>query len=152
MERVDEKMKKIFKVLFKMGLFAAVYLLLCGLNNSRNVMINGYSYLFTKEVLFSVPMIISAVVLLIFIMFYGKLKSYKKIILSLIIVIFSCAIFNGIFRDKQISRYIIIYLCIVLNSIFFSKLSKQKFEFSVFLPSQKILLFNKAIKSNPKDS
>lgn len=140
MERVDEKMKKIFKVLFKIGLFAVVYLLLCGLNNSRNIMINGYSYLFTKDVLLSVTMIISAIVLLIFIMFYGKLKSYKKIIFSSMIVIFSCAIFNGIFRDKQISRYIIIYLCIVLNSMFFSKVSNQKFEISVFFSCALLIL------------
>ena len=129
-------MKKVINFI----LLVASYFLICILNNIRNIMILGKSAIFTQGMLYTGPMVVSGIILLLMFIFHDKLKDYKKIKISTILVIFFCALMNGIFPNKQISRYIILYIVMLMNSVATTKLLKERFELSVFISSSVIVL------------
>lgn len=126
-------MKTVLKILSLIPL----YFILVVSNNIQNLAIDKS---FENVDFVNISTIITFVLIACIILFWKKLKACKKFAISTIIVSIVCLLLNGYFADKNMYKFTLLYLALIYNAFAFSKLTKQKFEISIFASNAILML------------
>lgn len=126
-------MKSILKVISLIPL----YFILVIFNNAQNLAIDK-SFINVDFVNF--PTIISFLLIALIILFWKKFKPYRKLTVGICLVTLSCVLLNGFFADKMMYKFIFLYLAMICNAYIFSKITKQRFEISIFASNAVLML------------
>jgi len=109
-------------------------------------MLNNLENLFIDKSFINVdfvnrPTIISLIVIGLIIFLWDKLKGYRKLAISIVIVTLSSVLLNGFFVEKTMYGYMLLYYAMILNTYIFSKIFKQRFEISIFASHACLMIF-----------
>lgn len=118
-------MKKVLRVI---GL-VPLYFILVVFNNLQNLIIDKT---FINVDFVNAPTVIAFTICSIIILFWDCFKNGKKTAKSILLVTIGCTLLNGYWGDKNIYKYYLLFLVLIYNAYIFSKITKLKFEMSIF--------------------
>lgn len=126
-------MKKVLKVVS----LIPMYFILVVFNNLQNLIIDKN---FVNVDFVNIPTIIAFTVCGLIILFGNYLKGGKKALSGIFLVTIGCTLLNGYFGDKNIYKYYLLFYMLMYNAYIFSKITKLKFEMSIFASNAVLML------------
>ena len=130
------------KKLIKLVYVIPIYFILFIFQNSRLIYNNKLTNVlwYSNAIYISKSMIIYIIAILFSIMFLRK--NYRKVSNSIIFVVLTTNLINGIYPLRNLDKFVLIYLYLLFLTYIVTYITNQKFEISIFITTSAILILS----------